>query len=100
MKAKLGNKEVEVSMDAVDLQLIRVRTPYKTGLLSSSFDINTDGDIENPVDYADEVEFGTSTRPGRFMVTLAANEIGERLGEKIARALEDQDIFPPIIINI
>jgi len=96
----IGKVTVDASFQAGDVSIIQVKTPVKTGNLRQGFDIDINGDISNDVEYADEIEFGTTTRPGRFMVQQSLQEIGERLIDRIVEQISNKMILDPIIINI
>lgn len=102
MDHKVGNKTIKVELDALDVATIRAKTPVVTGQLRDGFDITTNGDIENDVEYADEVEFGTNNKPGHFMVERSLSEIGDRLVKRIAEQIDQNDLIklPDIIIKI
>ena len=99
---KVGNKIVKVNLDAIDVQTIRSKTPVDTGNLRDGFVVDIEGDIINDVDYADEVEFGTTKMPGAFMVERSLDEIGERLGKRIAEQIDQPGLItlPDITIKV
>ena len=101
-KVKIGNKEVDVAFDTIDIDIIRSKTPVQTGNLRDNFTLTIDGEIENPVDYADEVEFGTTSKPGVFMVERSLDEIGERLAERMADQINQPGLIklPEIILKV
>lgn len=100
MKYKIGDIYVDVALDAIDIDIIRGKTPVKTGALRDHFTLDPDGNIINPLDYADDVELGTVHMPGRFMVTQSVPEIGERLAERIAEQMDRNDIIKLPVIEV
>lgn len=101
-KYKVGDLVIEVALDAIDVSVIRAKTPVRTGNLRDGFDIDLDGNITNLVDYADEVEYGTVNRPGAFMVERSLPEIEERLVERIAEQIDRPGIIklPDLVIKV
>lgn len=101
-KVKVGNITVDVALNLIDVDIIRGKTPVATGNLRDSFTLDGNGDIINTADYADEIEFGTTKQPGRFMVTQSVDEIGNRLAKRAAEQLDNPNIIklPEIVIKV
>ncbi len=100
MSIKLvGKRTVNVTFDAIDVAVIKLKTPVKTGLLRDSFTLDGDA-IVNPVDYADEVEYGTMNTPGAFMIERSLKEIGERLAKRVADQIDGPGLIDPLILTI
>lgn len=100
-KVLIGKAVVNLTFDAIDVDIVQSDTPVVTGNLRDHFQVEFGtGDIINPVEYADEVEFGTVDRPGRFMATQNLPELGERMVERIEKQLASQMIISPIDIRI
>ena len=85
---KVGNITLKVAFDVIDIDIIQLKTPVRSGALRDGFIIDVEGAIVNNVDYASFVEFGTVNMAGRFMVTQSLPEIGERLAKKLAEQLD------------
>jgi hypothetical protein len=100
MKFKLGDVEFEASLDAQDVEIIRAKTPVVTGRLRDGFHLNAEGGIDNDVEYGPEVELGTSTRPGRFMVEQSLNEIEGRAAKHVIEKIEERKIIKDMTINV
>ena len=100
MKVEVGKAEVNIPFDGTDLQTIKDKTPVVTGNLRDSFGIDGEGDITNSADYADEIELGTSQRPGTFMVERSLPEIGERIAQRAAEALKRAGILDPVTVRM
>ena len=99
-KVKIGDAEIEVSMHAADVQTIRGRTPVKTGALRDGFQLTIEGAIINEIKYVLDVEFGTSTQPGRFMIEQSLPEIIERAEKKAIEQIQTQKLLKDFTINI
>jgi len=99
-KLKIGIAEADASFDMTDVAEIRAKTPVVTGNLRDGFRIDLDGNIENEVDYADEVEFGTHKSPGRFMVHQSIDTIANRLVGRINRQFATKKLLNDITIKV
>jgi hypothetical protein len=101
-KVQVGNLTVIMAFDVIDVDIIQLKTPVQTGALRDGFTIDLEGDIINMVDYADEVEFGTTDTPGRFMVTQSLGQISERLAKRMAEQIDNPKIvtLPEIKIEV
>lgn len=99
---KVGNKTVKVEFDALDVNIIRLKTPVDTGRLRDGFVLTIDGDIINEVEYAGYVEQGTVNMPGVFMVERSLPEIAERLAKRVAEQIDEPGliVLPEIKIKI
>lgn len=102
MKQKVGRHTIDVTLDDLDVASIRAKTPVKTGQLRDGFLLTTDGFIINDVEYATVVEFGSVDKPGVFMVERSAPDMARRLGERIAKQIDQPGliILPEIRIKV
>ena len=67
-------------------KLIQSKTPVRTGRLKNSIRYNpSNKSIESDVEYASIVEYGTATRPGRFMFTSSIVQIIKLMRQKLQR---------------
>jgi len=101
-KVKVGDIFVDVAFDILDVQIIQLKTPVKTGQLRDGFKLDLSGNILNNVDYADKVEFGTIDRPGAFMVHRSIPEMQGRLAKRLAERIDTPGlvILPTVHIKV
>jgi len=92
MKVRLGDKIIDIELDIIDVDTIKLKTPVKTGKLRDGWRVD-DGDIVNEVDYADKVENGTVETPGHFMAERSVPQMEDRMQDKVQRQLDEPGVL-------
>ena len=90
---------IDVGANIVDVDLIRAKTPVKTGRLREGFRLD-DGDIVNEVEYVNVVEYGTATRPGVYMIARSIPEIADRIMKRVNDQLRGKKLLPDETIHV
>ncbi len=101
---KIGEQFVDIGLIQADAEIIKKKTPVRTGECQAGFIATDDGEIINEVGHSIYVELGTGPYykgelgpgsgqpwgfPGRYMVQRSMQEIADKI---IGRVLQDMDV--------
>lgn len=103
---RIGHIYVDIGLTQTEVDIIKAKTPVRTGVLRDGFKLQIDGSIINRVKYGIFVELGTGEYyegelgpplrpgwprgfPGRYMVTRSMDEMADSV---LARVLKDDEL--------